>query len=270
MNAVLTDVAVVPAAPVLVPELAGAGALEIAAVRAAAVARVRRLAQAAPSWVVVGIDDTHAGPARTGGIGTFRGFGRDVVVTLRSANSDGSSAAPDPEMPLPLLIAGWLRGEVVGPTSVEIDLDASLIGLVDARTAPEECRQIGKELRHRIDATPGPVGVLLVADGSIRLTDKAPGGPVAGAREFQDTVDDALTRGDLSAITSMTTAQADRFGYGGRAAFQVVTGLLGDQPQLSVEVDYRDAPLGVGYLVGRLAPTPAPAGGAPEAGKAGR
>ena len=75
----LGAIAIVPSAPVLVPELAGTAADEVAEVRAAVIAAAAALP---PRWVVVrGLGASHAvfGPDS---VGTFAGYGVDLVVRL--------------------------------------------------------------------------------------------------------------------------------------------------------------------------------------------
>ncbi len=98
----LSTIAIIPSAPVLVPELAGAAADEVAELRAAMVAAVAALP---PRWVVVGVG-TADGVVGPNSVGTFAGFGADLVVLL----SPQASAQPV-ELPLCALIAGWIRAQ---------------------------------------------------------------------------------------------------------------------------------------------------------------
>ena len=74
----LSAIAIIPSAPVLVPELAGAAADEVAELRAAMVAAVAALP---PRWMVVGLGAADAWSARKAS-GRFAGFGADVPVRL--------------------------------------------------------------------------------------------------------------------------------------------------------------------------------------------
>ena len=117
--AVLSMVAVVPEPPLLVPELATGATGETAALRAACREAARRLAASASTWIAVGADGGGRRTVRSGARGSFVGFGVDVVVGLGQDAADPVDAA----MPLPLLVAGWLReglpvtvrGELVAP-----------------------------------------------------------------------------------------------------------------------------------------------------------
>ena len=68
----------IPSAPVMVPELAGAASAEIADLHEAVCVAAASLP---PRWVVVGVGpaDTVVGPQR---VGTFAGYGVDLPVRL--------------------------------------------------------------------------------------------------------------------------------------------------------------------------------------------
>ncbi|MGV9614218.1 hypothetical protein ACWDPW_19200, partial [Nocardia xishanensis] len=131
--------ALVPSPPILVPELGGRAAVGAgtdpadppAVLRAAALDAVEKLAAVTRRWTVVGIGtvDGVLGPESAG---TFRGFGADVRVALAGA----PGFAPDPRLPLPALIAGWLRGRVAPDARATARLIAE-----DA--APARCMELG-------------------------------------------------------------------------------------------------------------------------------
>jgi hypothetical protein len=108
---VLSTIAIIPSAPVLVPELAGAAADEVAELRAAMVAAVAALP---PRWVVVGVGagDAVVGPES---VGTFAGFGADLVVRLSP-----EASGPPVELPLCALIAGWMRDQAQPDARAEV------------------------------------------------------------------------------------------------------------------------------------------------------
>jgi hypothetical protein len=221
---VLTAVAIIPSAPVLVPQLAGA-ADEISEVRDAVLA----VAASLPSqWVCVGVGDSPA-TFGTDVAGTFAGYGVDVPVALGPVT--GSVTA----LPLCALIAGWVRGQVAPQTSVRVECVASG---ADTSSALE----FGRALRAEIDALDAEVGVLVVADGCTTLTPSAPGGHDPSSVEVQTALDDALASGDGAALSELPD------GVVGRAAYQALAGLV---PAPSVAQErYRGAPYGVGYFVG--------------------
>jgi hypothetical protein len=227
---VLSAIAIVPSAPVLVPELAGGAAAEVADLAAAVVAAAAALP---PRWIVVGTGaaDVVVGPESTG---TFAGFGVDVRVRLapRGAVRDETPT----EMPLCALMAAWLRGQARPDGSVQVRAYASGH---DAAAALAR----GRQLRAEIDRDSDAIGVLVVADGLNSLTPAAPGGYDPGSADGQRLLDDALGRGDVDALTRLPD------GVVGRVAFMVLAGLTEPGPRSAKEL-YRGAPYGVGYFAG--------------------
>lgn len=226
--------AVVPHPPLLVPELVAGTEADVIAVRAACLAVATRLTSAAVHWVGVG-----AGPAGVLGpdaAGTFAGFGVDVVARL----GDASTSAPDPAMPLPALVAGWLRAQVLA--------EDVTMHLVPPDLSPDDCYALGEQLAD----TPEPVGLLVVGDGSHRHGERAPGRPDDRAGPFDDAVHDALANADAKALMALDPALAADLGAAGRAPWQVLAGVLGQSEWTS---DARmTIPFGVAYHLAVLDP----------------
>ncbi len=160
----LSAIAIVPSAPVLVPELTGSAAAETAEIREAAIAAAATLP---PRWLAVGV-----GPADRvddpGAVGTFAGYGVDIRVGL----SDGAVARAAPAaLPLCALITAWLRGLAQPASTAQVRTYRS-DHTRDAALA------FGRALRAELDTGDDPVGVLVVADGANTLTAAAPGGYV--------------------------------------------------------------------------------------------
>ncbi|OBI79433.1 hypothetical protein [Mycobacterium sp. E740] len=223
----LSAIAILPSAPVMVPELAGTAAAELADLREAVFSAVAGLP---PRWIAVGVGRTDAvvGPERAG---TFAGYGADVRVSL------STDAGADP-VPLPLcaLITGWVRCVARADVRAEVrvyaeDHDA------DAAVAA------GKRLRAEIDEVADPIGVLVVADGANTLTPPAPGGYDPDSLVMQEALNEALASGDAAALSRLPEAIV------GRVAYQVLAGLAESGPR-SVKELYRGAPYGVGYYAG--------------------
>ncbi|MFC4602887.1 hypothetical protein [Rhodococcus kronopolitis] len=233
-----TAAALVSAPPLLIPELAGGAATETADLRAASVAAAQHLAARARRWTVLGVGGTEAeyGPDT---LGTFAGFGADVRVQLGGADP---TASPAPAVPLAVLVAGWLRAQA-DPTVVA---DAIVLA---ADTSPVYCADVGAALRSRLDATAEPHGVLVVGDGATTLTAKAPGAFDDRAPEVQRELDAALTAGNLEFLRQLDPVACADLGIEGRAAWQVLAGLFGDDAP-RCRTDYQGAPYGVGYHVG--------------------
>jgi len=225
---VLAAIALTPSAPVLVPELAGAAAAEVAEFHDAVIAAAATLPN---RWIAIGVGQTDQiiEPATRG---TFAGYGVDVPVLL----------APDAVTDLPLcaLIAGWLRGQANPAARLEVrvyspdhDVDAAL-----AR---------GRALRDAINEAADPIGVLVVADGANTLTQSAPGGYDPDSEPVQFALDDALATGNAAALTRLPN------GVIGRVAYQVLAGLTEPKPHAAKQY-VRGAPYGVGYFVGTWNP----------------
>lgn len=119
----LSVIAIVPSAPVLVPELAGTAADELAELSAATLAAAALLPD---RWLIVG---TGAADQELGddAVGTFAGFGMDVPVRL-SPPADGRAETAPAALPLCVLLGGWLRGQVQPRAAAQQALDDALAG----------------------------------------------------------------------------------------------------------------------------------------------
>jgi hypothetical protein len=228
---VLSAIAIVPSAPVLVPELASGAAAELADLRDAVFGAAAELPE---RWVAVGVGsvDTIIGPDA---VGTFAGFGVDVPVAL----APGGAGIPS-DLPLCALITGWVRGRVNPLARAEVRVYADDHG-VDAAL------EFGRSLRAEIDEAADAVGVLIVADGAHTLSPTAPGGYDPDSVPVQAALDDALAGGDAAALCTLPS------GVIGRVAYQVLAGLAEPAPA-SARESYRRAPYGVGYFAGVWAP----------------
>jgi hypothetical protein len=230
---VLSAIAIVPCAPVLVPELSGAAGAELADLRAAVLAAAAVLPR---RWIAIGAGgaDGVLSPDGANSVGTFAGFGADVRVRL-SPQAGESSQAPV-EFPVCALLAGWVRGQAQPEAGAQVRVYRS-------DHAADTALVRGRQLRAEIDQAPGPIGVLVVADGANTLTERAPGGYDPGAADAQLALDDALASGDVAALARMSGQIL------GRVAFQVLAGLTAPGPRTAKEL-YRGAPYGVGYFAG--------------------
>ncbi|MCV7278589.1 hypothetical protein H7J88_02870 [Mycolicibacterium flavescens] len=222
----LSAIAIIPSAPVLVPELAGGAAAELTGLRDAVFSAVAELP---PRWIAVGVADTDTvvDPQTAG---TFAGYGLDVRVTL----APDVDAAPT-RLPLCALIAGWVRGAAGGAATAEVRAYA-------ADHDSDAAVRHGRQLRALVDEAADPIGVLVVGDGLNTLTPSAPGGHEPDSVPVQADLDDALAAGDAAALTRLPGAVI------GRVAYQVLAGLA-EAPRSAGEL-YRGAPYGVGYFVG--------------------
>jgi hypothetical protein len=226
---VLTAVAIIPAAPVLLPELAGASAAAVAELADLRTSVLTAAGALPDRWIAVGVgpSDTVIEPASAG---SFAGFGVDVKVAL------APGVHPIDHLPLCALIAGWVRGAARPGAHAEVrcyaadhEADAAVDG--------------GRRLRAEIDGAADPVGVLLIADGAHTLTPAAPGGYRPASAAVQDDLDNALACGDAAALAALPKVVV------GRVAFAVLAGLAERGVRAAREL-YRGAPYGVGYFAG--------------------
>lgn len=225
----LTAVAIIPAAPVLVPELAGASAAAVAELADLRTAVLTAAGALPDRWIAIGVGpfDSVIGPAAAG---SFAGFGVDVKVAL------APGAQPIGHLPLCALIAGWVRGAARPGAHAEVRCYAA-----DHET--DAAVDSGRRLRAEIDGAADPVGLLVVADGAHTLTPAAPGSYRPASVAVQDDLDNALARGDAAALAALPNVVV------GRVAFAVLAGLTEPGVRAAREL-YRGAPYGVGYFAG--------------------
>jgi hypothetical protein len=234
---VIVTAAVVPHPPLLVPELAGAAAAETTDLRAACRDVAAALAAAGDRWIAVG-----AGPVGSlhppDTCGTFAGFGADVRVAL--GPDVDPSAVPDRDLPLPVLIAGWLRAEAgAGAAGERVRIEAHVL---PADTPPEKALRVGEELAGGDDAV-----LLVLGDGAATHTPRAPGAFDERAAGWDRAVAGALAAGDADLLAGLDPALADALLAGGRVPWQVLAGAV-PRPA-SARLEHSSAPFGVAYHV---------------------
>jgi hypothetical protein len=242
-------VAVLPQPPLLVPELATGAAAETAALRTACATAAARLAAAAPRWIAVGADD---GGRRTLGPdahGSFAGFGVDLAVGLDTRRGDarnGAGPPADPELPLPMLIAGWVAGRTGTALRVRGELVAP-----DA--PPAACAALGAALAAECAAADDPVGLLVLGDGAATHGEKAPGHLDVRAAPFDAAVAGALARADPAGLAAVDPELAAELLAVGRAPWQVLAGATAGG-RWRGELLHSAAPFGVAYHVAVWSP----------------
>lgn len=233
----------VPSAPLLVPELSGSAATDTVPARDAAVSALAAAATDTDHWLALGAADSTPAPTCTdlASVGSFRGYGVDVAVRLQDAPPGTPVPSPSAPLPLSMLIAGWLRGQV------GIPLVTPCVVAPDA--TPEECTELGRLMAERISSVPERVSVLAVADGAFALSPKAPGGGLRqSAVDLQTRIDAAIAAGDPEALGALPVGPCVEEGVAGRPAWQVVAALCAGR-QMHADVAYAAAPFGVGYTV---------------------
>ncbi len=241
-------VAVVPAPPLLVPQLCAGAAAESDVMREACLSVAHRLASAR-RWIVLGSDPGGRRRIERPGRGTFLGFGVDVRVGFEPAPvTEGVS-----DLPLPVLIAGWLRDNAAPAVSVRAELVAP-----DLPT--RDCRRLGAELAAEPTGEgAGGTAVLVVGDGATTHTEKAPGHLDERAGPFDAQVAAALATADSAGLLALDAELGVELNSAGRAPWQVLAGLVLARGELARgelaagrwhgELTYSDFPYGVGYHV---------------------
>lgn len=227
----LTAVVFLPAPPLLVPELAGGAAPAMQDLRTACLDAVASLKDVAGPWTAVAAGGT-AMRLDPRSAGSWASFGADVRVSL----SPDGGAPEDPQLPLPALILGWLRGRAAPAATIAVQL-------YPGTASPQECRELGLALA----AEPSPAVLLAVGDGCTTLTEKAPGAFDPRATALQQQIDDALAAADTAALERLDPQLCDELGVSGRAPWQVAAAAAG--PGWRGRSLHRSAPYGVGYHV---------------------
>jgi aromatic ring-opening dioxygenase LigB subunit len=229
---VIVGVAVVPHPPLLVPELVAGAVAETEAVRRACVAAGKRLAALSREWLAVAADPGFQGLTSADAIGSFRGYGVDKIVSLVE---DGAAGEADPALPLPALVAGWLREEA-GAAQV-------VVQTIDPHGSVNDSKRVGERLARQ----GRPVGLLVLGDGSSRHPGPS-GHPDERSVDYDNGVRDALATADVDALLGLDVELARELDVSGRAAWQALAGAAAGR-QWRAELLYSDAPFGVGYHV---------------------
>jgi hypothetical protein len=112
-----------------------------------------------------------------------------------------------------------------------------------------------------------PTVLVVMADGSARRHEKAPGHLHPGARAFDDRIEAALRSGDADLLAGLDPELGAEVWCEGVPAFQVL-GEVARGRAVTAEVGYADAPYGVAWWVARwdLAPDGGPTGRAQQVG----
>jgi hypothetical protein len=209
----------VPAAPLLVPQVAGGSADLDAETRNACREVVQRLAAAAEAGITVVAPVLGGATWPADATWGFEGFG----VPRRPAD-------PRPRLPWPLGIGDWLLDEIgwSGPRNhvAVADDQAAVTGATPADT------------------------LLVVGDGSARRSEKAPGHLDERAEGFDETIAAAIRDGDVTGLARLDAVLAADLLCAGapawRWAMDRIVGRSITESELLVDV----APYGVAYFVG--------------------
>jgi hypothetical protein len=217
-------VAFCPSAPLLMPEVEGRADADTTVLRSACADAVAAMLAVRPEVVVV--VGGGAGPGErygAGDAGDLRGFGVDLQPPFDGRTRPGGRRVPLPHtMGARLLDDAGYAGTRVGVGSA--DLGQLLLGL------------------------PGPLGVLVMGDGSARRSVKAPGYLDDAAAPFDAAVARALAGGDAAALADLDPVEGRRLLAAGVPAWRAVGAALAGRP-IHGRLHLDAAPFGVGYLV---------------------
>jgi hypothetical protein len=208
---VILAAAVCPHPPVLVPELAGGAADELAELRAAALESVSALLSTGPERVVAVGTGALDGPVGESAGGTLGGHGVDV-----------RAGGPEEVLPLSLTVGAWLldRAGWSGPRTYT------------TAAVPADDR----------------VALLVMGDGSARRSLQAPGYLDDRAEPYDAVISAALADGDADALASLDVHLGDELLAAGPRALAVL-GEMTKGADVSARLRWDGAPYGVGYWV---------------------
>ncbi len=170
---------------------------------------------------------------------------RHVVAQVSAVHSLGvvfaeptqpASSAP----PLGLRVARRLLGDA-GRTG------ALTLAPVAPGASGRECARVAELLAGRLAQAGGSSAVLVMADGSARRSEKAPGHLDPRARAFDDRFLTGVRTGDRAALAALEPDLADQLWFAGRAALAVMAALPGPARPVA-RVAYADDPFGVLYV----------------------
>lgn len=220
-----------PYPPAIVPEVAGAAAVELADLRSACTAAISQVFARGGQPVLLGAgaqSASHSPVCR----GSLAGLGVAMEVHLGSPSCGGQL-----DLPLSLTIGAWLVRESVGPTSAA---RAFSIG-PDFASSRASVELLGL-------AESEDIALLVMGDGSARRSTSAPGYLDERAAGFDASVVSALEHGDAVALEALDADLGDQLLVAGVPAWHVAGGLM-DATPYDARVLYDDAPYGVGYFV---------------------
>jgi hypothetical protein len=272
--------AVLPHPPLLVPELAGAAASDLAQLRGACREALATVAAAADLTILVGDGPVWAIPAPAAP-GSFKPYGADVDVTLPTLADLDLPGLPPParltDLPLSLAVAAQLLDDLDPPPA------RLFAATVPRSLGPRAAATIGQTL-----AGAARFGLVVMADLSACRTEGAPGGFRPEAADFDTWIADAFRTGTPQSLLALDPTDSTTLLVSGRVPLQVLAGAFDrgrsvvgadpaevrsavpDQPEstaaaqpgsaapdltgpeLRGRVLYEDAPYGVGYLVAVL------------------
>jgi hypothetical protein len=218
----VTTVAFVPAAPLLVPEVAGGSAAVDESLRAASLRAVSRAVVDRPDRVVV-----------VGRVSAPGEWGRESRADFSGFGVSAVPAATGSSLPWQLSVGAWLLD------AAGWDGDRRYVGVGDGVPAPGAAGQMDSRSS----------SVIVVGDGSACRSERAPGGLDPRAQDLDSTIADLLERGDVAGLGGVDPRLAEDLMCGSVPAWSWLVAALDGETVSAAELLVDDAPYGVGYFV---------------------
>jgi hypothetical protein len=218
--------AVLPHPPLLVPELAGAAAVELDPLRAACHKALSTVLDTADMIVVVG-DGPVWGVPEPAAAGSFQPYGADVEVTLPAVVALDLPGLPPParlgHLSLSLAVAAHLLAALDPPPArlAAVTVPGSL--------GPGAAAAIGRALTAAAQEF-GATGVVAMADLSACRTEPAPGAFREEAAGFDASIAEAFRSGDPARLLDLDPAEAADLLVAGRVPLQALAGAFAEGP----------------------------------------
>jgi hypothetical protein len=236
---VIRAAAFCPHPPVLVPEIAGSGAVSAAAefddLRAACRQSIKGVAAAADRIVLLGTGPmslAHSPLAH----GSLAGYGLPGEIHLGSPACGGTA-----ELPLSLTVGAWLVRDALGVRSGALGFSVG---------ADFGGSRAAVDLLALAETT--EVALIVMGDGSARRDLKAPGYLDDRAAGFDSAVAAALASGDPGELATIDSVLGAELLAAGVPAWHAAADVLSGTYE--AKVDYDAAPYGVAYFAATWLP----------------
>src|SRR3954451_1593906 len=185
----------------------------------------------------------------------LRARGREALTTVATAGADITYLVSVDAGPRALSFAPWGVEERVGvpePSPLALLVGSwltagtsrSFVAVADD-LEPDECAELGAELA----ASAPRVALVVMGDGSARLSEKGPGYLDERAGGYDEAVAQALRSGATTALLDLDPALARELLVAGRAPWQVLAGAVAAAGAPLVGNAWHEMPYGVGYHV---------------------
>jgi hypothetical protein len=210
----------VPAAPLLVPAVAGGSAHLDGDLREACRSVVRATCEGPADLITV------AAAWQTSGI-----WGADHTWGFEGFGVPRQPPDDRPRLPWPLGIGAWLLDEA------DCDDERAFVA-------------VGPQSQPSWPTERQRVAVIVVGDGSARRSEKAPGHLDERAASFDASIAAAIREGDVGALAAIDSQLAADLLCAAAPVWRWLHGVIGGQPVVEAQLLADTAPYGVGYFAG--------------------